>query len=213
MKWDHGNLASFCVRPRKDRALSVIERFLPVSENPFHILSISRAHSVLIPFLLQIEVLINIWCKFWGQSRKTTLSMFWWFWQMISPNFVIFSFSIIKNNIAKDRTDPRVELFCLRICRNDKKRSKKLNIYLDKKFSIQSVSQEAREWWDLGPFNTMKRSLSPVLEKLPATIRLGQGEGELVLHLMMVNLINSIDINDKIKIRNKVSWLAAKDEN
>ena len=61
--------------------------------------------------------------------------------------------------------------------------------------------------------NAMKRSLSPVLEKLPATIRLGQGEGELVLHLMMVNLINSIDINDKIKIRNKVSWLAAKDEN
>ena len=57
--------------------------------------------------------------------------------------------------------------------------------------------------------NAMKRSLSPVLEKLPATIRLGQGEGELVLHLMMVDLINLIDINDKIKMRNKVSWLAA----
>ena len=55
----------------------------------------------------------------------------------------------------------------------------------------------------------MKRSLSPVLEKLPATIRLGQGEGELVLHLMMVDLINLIDINDKIKMRNNVSWLAA----
>ena len=57
--------------------------------------------------------------------------------------------------------------------------------------------------------NAMKRSLSPVLEKLPATIRLGQGEGELVLHLMMIYLINVIDINDKIKIRNNVSWLAA----
>ena len=54
----------------------------------------------------------------------------------------------------------------------------------------------------------MKRSLSPVLEKLPATIRLGQGKGELVLHLMMVDLINLIDIN-KIKMRNKVSWLPA----
>ena len=54
----------------------------------------------------------------------------------------------------------------------------------------------------------LKRSLSPVLEKLPATIRLGQGEGELVLHLMMVNLVNLIDIN-KIKMRNKVLWLAA----
>ena len=57
--------------------------------------------------------------------------------------------------------------------------------------------------------NAMKRSLSPVLERLPATIRLGQGEGELVLHLMMVDLINLIDINDKIKMRNKVSWLVA----
>ena len=56
--------------------------------------------------------------------------------------------------------------------------------------------------------NAMKRSLSPVLEKLPATIRLGQGESELVLHLMMVNLVNLIDII-KIKMRNKVLWLAA----
>ena len=193
--------------PSQEGPSTFRHRAVPPFEQSFHILSISKAHSVLIPFLLQIEVLINIWCKFWGQSRKTTLSMFWRFWQMISPNFVIFSFSIIKNNIAKDPTDPRVELFCLRICRNDKKRSKKLNLYLDKVFPSQSVSHEAREWWDLGPFNTMTRSLSPVLEKLPATIRLGQGEGELVLHLMMVNLINSIDINDKIKIRNKVSWL------
>ena len=51
--------------------------------------------------------------------------------------------------------------------------------------------------------NAMKRSLSPVLEKLPATIRLGQGKGELVFHLMMVDLINLIEI-DKIKMRNKV---------
>ena len=55
----------------------------------------------------------------------------------------------------------------------------------------------------------LKRSLSPVLEKVSATIRLGQGEGELVLHLMMIYLINVIDINDKIKMRNNVSWLAA----
>ena len=90
--------------------------------------------------------------------------------------------------------------------RNDIKISikKKLTIHPDK--TIPSQSRD-RGMMELGS-NAMKRSLSPVLEKLPATIRLGQGEGELVLHLMMVNLVNSIDII-KIKMRNKVLWLTA----
>ena len=190
------NLASFCVRPRKDRALSVIKRFLPVSEQPFHILSFCHLERILscwFCFSCKLKSWLTFDAIFEGRRGKQLCQCFGDF---------------VTKNIAKGTTDPRLSSFAKESAETILKDPKiQFNISTNDSQSVyQSFKRQGndRTWVQCNEKIPITCS-----RKAPATIRLGQGEGELVLHLMMIYLINVIDINDKIKIRNNVSWLAA----